>query len=154
MCNTHNSYCIDAQFCERHIKHLLYGRGFADICRKCEEEARLRFMSHHAHHTATTTATVVFEASVTVLVIVLVACVCRRPSIPHQYSISLPCTHSMWRATRSHPTSRRRRTRSRHTSGGESPRCDPACTCSLYVVYILAVYIQCCTPQVSDGRGL
>ena len=77
-----------------------------------------------AHHTATTTATVAFETSVTVVVIVLVACVCRRPSIPHQYSISLPCTHSMWRATRSHPTSRRRRTRSRHTSGGESPRCD------------------------------
>ena len=71
MCNTHNSYCIDAQFCGRHIKHLLYGSHFADICRKCEKEARMRFMSHHAHHTATTTAMVVIETTSTIVAIVV-----------------------------------------------------------------------------------
>ena len=101
-----------------------------------------------AHRTATTTATVVFETSVTVVVIVLVACVCRRPSIPHQYSISLPCTHSMWRATRSHPTSRRRRTRSRHTSGGESPRCDP----DMYMQSVGRIH-SCCVHSVLHPAG-
>ena len=83
MCNTHNSYCIDAQFCERHIKHLLYGRGFADICRKCENEARMRFMSRHAHHTATTTAMVVIETTPTIVTIV----------------VALQCTHTYHPAT-------------------------------------------------------
>ena len=69
MGDTYYSYCIDAQFCERHIKHLLYGRGFADICRKCEEKARPQLMTHHAHHTATTTVAVVFETALTVVAI-------------------------------------------------------------------------------------
>ena len=81
--STYNSYCIDAQFCERHIKHLLYGGGFVNICRKCDKEARIRFMSHHAHHTATTTAMVMNETTSTVVAIV----------------VALQCTHTYHPAT-------------------------------------------------------